>query len=209
MWRVLHGSAFRVRDSRPGHLALAALIVTLPEVMPCSLCRESFAGLLRRGEVETPEKLASRMAKDGCEEVVFLLHNAVNDKLGRVGGPTLEQVHMVAAAREAALQPYFSVGDLWFMLYLFAGCADVVPGPECPQRRLQVCAFIDRLVQVLRQAAMLPDVCDRLAAVFGGCSRTKLANESIGALVADAIGVHRDVPKTVARIARVDHADHA
>lgn len=69
--------------------------------------------------------------------LLFTLHNKVNAKLGKVGGPDLASVQSLHSSYRAAGLSPVSDADLCLMLFVFGACADALPTPstECTRRR--------------------------------------------------------------------------
>ena len=211
MWRLLHAAAHNLaRKGAPTH-NLQRLVNQLPRVMPCSLCRESFQTILASAQagVGGPAWTASHTPID---VVMWDLHNRVNTKLGRTGGPDIASVRVVLRARRAARQPYPWPDDVWFMLYIFAGCADALRmAPEtaqrrdCPLRQWHLCKFIAYLRRTLLDAGLLPEVAAALAAVRWDQDECRTVHAM--QRIADAARVPLEVPLAVIREVRVAAGD--
>lgn len=206
VWRLLHAVAHRAVGRPVVHRRLRRLVCLLPKVMPCSLCRDSFATILgaagagRRGPAWRGDP----------EHLLWDLHNRVNAKLGRTGAPSLPDLRVVATAREAAGQALVTPQDIWFLLFIFAGCSDalrVAPSPQqrqdCPVRQWHLCKFIHQLRRALAAADMFPNLVARLAAV--PWARDECASMRAAARVAGAAGVTEAVVHAVIRAVQVAH----
>lgn len=207
VWRLLHAVAHRATGRPVAQRRLCRLVCLLPKVMPCSLCRNSFGILLdsvgagRRGPA---------WDRTDPEHLLWDLHNRVNAKLGRTGAPSLADLGVVAAAREAAGQYLVTQQDIWFLLFIFAGCSDALRGAaspqdrqDCPIRQWHLCKFIHQLRRALAAAGMFPDLVDRLKGVPWG--RHECAAMRASARVAEAAGVPTSVVEAVIRTVQVAH----
>lgn len=207
VWRLLHAVAHRAKDRPVAQRRLCRLVCLLPKVMPCSLCRNSFGAIL---EGAGAQRRGPAWDTADPEPLLWDLHNRVNAKLGRVGAPSLADLRVVAAAREAAGQFLVSHHDIWFLLFIFAGCSDalrVASSPQerqdCPIRQWHLCKFIHQLRRALAAADMFPDIVDRLKRV--PWSRHECAAMRASTRVADAAGVPVAVVDAVIRTVQVVH----
>ena len=203
MWRLVHAVAHRAMGRPVVQRRLRRLVCLLPKVMPCSLCRGSFGTVLDAAGAGCH---GPAWASPDPEHLLWDLHNRVNAKLGRKGGPSLPDLRTVATAREAAGQFLVSEQDVWFMLFIFAGCSDalrVAPALEdrqdCPIRQWHLCKFIHQLRRALAAAGMFPALVDRLKGVpwtREQCA-TMQASDRVAAAAGVPVAVVHDVIATV------------
>lgn len=92
-WTLLHTlvSSLPPTPSPLQQSHLAALLLSLTVLYPCPHCRKDFAVKVERagGEAAILEAVKTRA---GAEKYVWERHEEVNEKLGKEGGVTLEEV---------------------------------------------------------------------------------------------------------------------
>lgn len=209
VWKLLHAVAHGIRDRGGTTHNLQRLVAELPHVMPCSLCRNSFGDILKKqgAHVDGPAwDLGAPGRSPDPEHLLWVLHNLVNAKLKRVGGPSFEALAMVISARAAAQFPYVTSDDVWFMLFIFAGCADALRDTptgiaDCPVRQWHFCKFVTYARRALRDAGLLPDIQARMRLITWHRKDCNMINAT--RVVAQAAGVTMDVPEAVLRLVRV------
>ena len=92
-WTLLHTlvSSLPANPSPLQQSHLAALLLSLTVLYPCPHCRKDFAVKVERagGEAAILEAVKTRA---GAEKYVWERHEEVNEKIGKEGGVTLEEV---------------------------------------------------------------------------------------------------------------------
>jgi hypothetical protein len=154
-WRLLHALGHCARRGLLHPKDLWPMADLLKEVLPCSLCRESYTTM--QG---TNAALSARRAADDFEGFVYVLHNLVNTKLHKCQGPSLDTVRTVCAAFDAIPgQAAVSCADVWLVLFVFGCCADALKGTdstECTARRAAFIAFATMLGVALKALPYKP-----------------------------------------------------